>query len=346
MRCEECERIRSVLHADNRILLALPTAFTWRKAADAAGLPAEAPLPEDRSLDLRLDRAAATALATALARALSATELAEGRAVVLPADRPPAVGDLLAAMSLKSFVSTVTGLWLADMIEGDRLVSALQPIVTRDGAVYAHEALLRGRRPDGSLASAGEIFGVAVDTQLLFTVDLAARKSALETVARAKGPDARVFVNFNPSSIYDPAFCLRETVSFIGDLGLSPANIVFEVVESDEIRDSGHLRRILEYYRAAGFRIALDDIGAGFSGLGMLQELRPDVVKIDMGLIRGVDLDPYRQSIIAHVVGIAHDTGAMCVAEGVETEGERAWLTQAGVDLLQGYLIGRPALAA
>jgi EAL domain-containing protein (putative c-di-GMP-specific phosphodiesterase class I) len=344
MRCEECERIRSVLHPENRILVALPTAFTWRKVADVAGRAADLPCPDDRSLDLSLSRVEATAFAATLSGALSATELAESRVLVLPAGRSPAVGDMLGAMSLKSFVATVTGLWLADMIEGDRLVSALQPIVTRDGAVYAHEALLRGRRADGSLASAGEIFGVAIDTHLLFTVDLAARRSALETVARAVGPDARIFVNFNPSSIYDPSFCLRETVSFIEELGLVPANVVFEVVESDEVRDSGHLRRILEYYRAAGFRIALDDIGAGFSGLGMLQALRPDVVKIDMGLIRGIDADVYRQSIIGHVIGIAKDTGALCVAEGVETEAERAWLLGAGVDLLQGYLIGRPAL--
>ena len=107
----------------------------------------------------------------------------------------------------------------------------------------------------------------------------------------------------------------------IEDAGIDPGRVVFEVVESDEVRDTAHLLDILSTYRAAGFRVALDDVGAGYSSLGLLARLRPDFVKLDMGLVRGVDADPYKAQVAGKLVEMARGLGVETVVERVETAG-------------------------
>lgn len=204
--------------------------------------------------------------------------------------------------------------------------------------------MLRAIGPDGALIGAGPLFAAARETDLLFRLDLAARKSALETAARLGPHRGVVFVNFDPASIYDPQYCLKETSAFAHALGLTPEGIVFEVTEGSEVRSLDHLRDILAVYRRARFRVALDDVGAGFSGLNALRALQPDLIKLDTELIRGVDADPFRQAIVRHLIGLGHELGIEVLAEGIESEGERRWLVAAGVDYLQGWLIGRPFL--
>jgi len=347
MHCPECEKIKALVHADNRLLLAPPTSHTRSKLLDiAARRHLRLVETEDPAcLDIRLTRGDMDAFLTDANGSLSQEETDHCRALLLDGDKVPAMSDYMSTRTLRWLIAAVKGQWLVGMLEQDRLFSMLQPICRPDGTAFGYEALLRGREADGDIVSAGSLFSVASETQLLFTLDLSARREAIKAFATRRAPGAKLFVNFNPSSIYDPAYCLRTTHSFVRDMGLTPSDIVFEVTETTEVKDQAHLRGILAFYRQSGFRVALDDIGAGFSGLNMLQELRPDYVKIDMALIRGIDQDHYKQSIVRHLIGIAADTGARIVAEGIETEAERAWVTQAGVDFLQGYLLGRPAAA-
>lgn len=342
MQCVECERIREIVRDRNRVFLSFPTAFTFEKARAGIGVQALSVMggPGPRCLTFEATPDELRAVCAHLGRELSSEERAHSRALVLPADNEPTLGEYLGTLSIGQLVAVVDGLRLVELIEGDRLISALQPIFHADGRQFGHEALLRGRELDGTLIPAGPLFAAAAETELLFTVDLIARRLALESHVRA-GSGA-LFVNFDPQSIYDPTYCLRETEAHVRKLGLEPADVIFEVTESGEVRDRDHLRRILRFYRDAGFRVALDDVGAGFAGLSMLLEVRPDVIKIDMQLIRGVDHDRYRQSVVGHLIGIARDVGALSVAEGIETEAERRWVVDAGVDLLQGYLLGRP----
>lgn len=151
-----------------------------------------------------------------------------------------------------------------------------------------------------------------------------------------------VFINFNPASIYDPTFCLRSTVLAIKNSSLEPDQVVFEVVESTDVPDPAHLLNILAYYREAGLRVALDDLGAGFGSLNMMARLRPDFIKLDMALVRDVDSDPFRATMVRKLLEAAHELGVRTVAEGVETEGEWSWLRDNGADLMQGYLIAAP----
>lgn len=347
MHCPECEKIKALIHAENRLLLSAPTGHTREKLralATRRGLPV-LDTDDPACLDLRIPGSALSSFVTDANGALSQEELEHTRALLLDAGREPGLSDLMATRTLRWLVAAVKGRWLVTMLEQDRLFSMLQPICTPDGGVFGYEALLRGREENGDIVAAGALLSVATETQLLFTVDLVARREAIRAMARRRQTRARLFVNFNPSSVYDPSYCLRTTHSFVQEMGLSPSDIVFEVTETSEVKDQAHLRGILAFYRQAGFRVALDDIGAGFSSLNMLQELRPDYVKIDMALIRDVDSDPYKQSIVRHLVGIARETGAQIVAEGIETQPELDWVRAAGVHLVQGYLLGRPAAA-
>jgi EAL domain-containing protein (putative c-di-GMP-specific phosphodiesterase class I) len=115
------------------------------------------------------------------------------------------------------------------------------------------------------------------------------------------------------------------------------------VVESDAVSDTEHLLNIVKFYRQKGFRIALDDLGAGYGSLNLLTSLKPDFVKFDRELICGVDLDPYKQKVFVKLVEMAHELGIHTLAEGVETEGEYRWLAAQGVEYLQGYFFARPA---
>ncbi|BBK37820.1 hypothetical protein STAQ_28980 [Allostella sp. ATCC 35155] len=344
MRCVESERIREVVHERNRVLLSFPSAFTFEKVLHGCGAQ-NLVIATDvgpRCLSFEATPTELRAICSRLNLELSSEERTHSRALVLPAGDEPTLSEYLATLSIAQLVAVVDGLRLVELIENDRLFSALQPIYRPDRTLYGHEALLRGRELDGTVIPAAPLLAAAAETQLLSAVDMAARRLALETHARA-GAGA-IFVNFDPSGIDDPADCLRDTVACVGELGLRPDDVVFEVTESGAVRDRDHLRGILRYYRDAGFRVALDDVGAGFAGLSMLLEVQPDVIKIDMALIRGIDRDRYRQSVVGHLIGIARDVGALSVAEGIETEAEMDWVVGAGIDLLQGFLLGRPFL--
>lgn len=108
------------------------------------------------------------------------------------------------------------------------------------------------------------------------------------------------------------------------------------------MKDVDHLLGILSFYRRAGFRVALDDLGAGYSSLNLLARLRPDFVKLDMELIRGIDVDPYKAVVVDKLLDLAREVGAISVVEGVETEGEWRWAEAHGADLVQGFLCARP----
>jgi len=118
---------------------------------------------------------------------------------------------------------------------------------------------------------------------------------------------------------------------------------VFEVIESSEIKDTRQLLRILDFYRARGFGVALDDMGAGYSSLNMMTKLRPDYVKLDIELIHHVDRGSYKAQIAGKMLELAQGLGLKTIAEGVETEEEWQWARAHGADYLQGFLFAHPA---
>lgn len=247
------------------------------------------------------------------------------------------------ARTLDRWLSLLDADALLDILEHRRFISWFQPILAADtGAVIGHEALLRGQRQDGSLMFPGEILSTAADNDLLFQVDRQARETALHSAA-AQCLDGQIFINFIPTAIYDPVHCLQSTVGWAKNLGIAPDRIVFEVVETERVDDIEHLKRILDFYRTSGYRVALDDVGSGYASLNLLAQIRPDIIKVDMEIIRHIDTDPGRQTVFRALIGIARELDIQVLAEGIETPGELAHVVAEGADLLQGYLFARPA---
>jgi EAL domain-containing protein (putative c-di-GMP-specific phosphodiesterase class I) len=275
---------------------------------------------------------------------LTPSELDDTRVLLIDGNRGPSPADLMLSESLSRWIDRVRGRYVTSLIDSDRIGFHFQPIVhSRDpGSIFAFECLLRAQSTSGEPISPLDLYRDARRAGLLFPLDRAVRLAAIrEAVSHKLG--GRLFINFNPSSIYDPATCLRSTVAAINEAGLPPGRVTFEIVESEHA-DPALLADIVGYYRSAGFRVALDDLGAGYSSLNLLHALRPDFIKLDRELTSGVDTDPYKSCITAPLIQMASALGIGSVAEGVETEGELDWLRQQGVDYIQGYLIARPGL--
>ena len=218
--------------------------------------------------------------------------------------------------------------------------SVYQPIVSlADRSVVAHEALLRGV-VDGREVGGGDLFFVAEQAGWLHRLDRIGRESAITGAAPWLGDDD-LFINFNPTSIYRPQVCLASTERVVHETEIRPTQLVFEVVESHAIADRGHLVSILDHYRSLGWRVALDDVGAGWSSLSLLAAVRPEVVKLDKALVQELPDDGAR-TVLKAVTDLAHQLGAVVVAEGVETERLADEVTALGADLGQGWLFGRP----
>ncbi|MFB5268855.1 EAL domain-containing protein [Paenibacillus enshidis] len=219
--------------------------------------------------------------------------------------------------------------------------SYMQPIVNLDTRIIGYEFLLRplpGVRPFSPL----ELFEVARKTGLLAYLDNAARISAVETSARWLPRGIKRFINFLPSSIHDLQYCLSRTFDTIDQLALNPEDFVFEVVETERIDDMREIQHIFDEYRSRGMSVALDDLGAGYSTLEVMNRLQPDYVKIDRGIIDGCHKDADKQRQISQIVESAGRFAGQVLAEGIEQWEDFEFCRQAGVSLAQGYLFGKP----
>lgn len=167
---------------------------------------------------------------------------------------------------------------LVSVILEHQFSSHMQPIVDASEQIIGFEFLLRPAE-QGRPFSAYELFEVARDTGLHSFLDRTARVAAIETSAVLLPHGVKRFVNFLPSSIYNPEYCLTHTFETIERLSLDPKDFVFEVVETEQIQHMSILQHIFEVYRSHGMSVALDDVGAGFSTIEVMNRLKPDFVK-------------------------------------------------------------------
>lgn len=214
---------------------------------------------------------------------------------------------------------------------------AYQPIVdlaTR--SVYGHEALVRGPNGEGALSVLSQ-----VTEKNRYRFDQACRVKAIKSAAQL-GIEERISINFLPNAIYKPEVCIRTTLEAARAHSFPLDRIIFEVTEGERVEDGPWLAEILREYKRCGFLTAIDDFGAGYAGLTLLANFQPDLIKIDMELVRNVDQSKSRQAIVVGLVRICRDMGVKVIAEGVETAAERDFLSDAGIRLMQGYLFSRP----
>ena len=218
---------------------------------------------------------------------------------------------------------------------------AYQPIVrlsTR--SVYAYEALVRG--PQGEPASS---VLAQVNDSNRYRFDQACRTKAVEGAARL-GMSEYLSINFLPNAVYRPEVCIQSTFKAARKHDFPIERIIFEVTEGERVDDRPHLVNIFKEYSRFGFRTAIDDFGAGYAGLNLLAEYQPDLIKIDMDLVRNIDTDKPRQAIVAGIAATCTQLNIEILAEGVETRAERDYLARTGIDLMQGYWFAKPAFGA
>lgn len=240
---------------------------------------------------------------------------------------------------------------LRRLLDSDGLSVVHQPIVhIVTGEVFGYEVL--GRAP--GLARAGleplgpsELLDIAVASDLLLELDHAWRRLAIEYVARHHAQDETVFfLNIDTRVVEDLRFAPGFTRRLLDEQRLSPSRFVLELTERDPQLAEARMERLLPHYTAQGFRIALDDVGAGYASLTALVRLRPQLLKLDKSIVTGLTDDPVRENLVAALAEFGRRSGMQVVAEGVERVDDLTALQRAGVQLAQGWLFGLPCEVA
>jgi len=217
---------------------------------------------------------------------------------------------------------------------------AFQPIVDIvSGAPFAYEALVRGPNGEGAASVLSQ-----VSDANRYTFDQQCRVRAISTAAAAGliETGARLSINFLPNAVYSPAACIQLTLKTAKAVAFPTDRLIFEFTENEEMADPAHVANIIATYKKMGFGTALDDFGAGHAGLNLLARFQPDIIKLDMELIRGLDTSLPRRMIVDGVVKMCATLGITVIAEGIETVGELDALRAIGVRYIQGFLLARP----
>lgn len=214
---------------------------------------------------------------------------------------------------------------------------AFQPIIHRTNqAVWGYESLVRGmdNQPAGFILN-------QIDASKIHSFDQVIRTKAIRLADSLRFNEI-LSINFMPNAVYKPENCIRSTLAVCDELGFDKKRIMFEVTEAEKITDHAHLKNIFTEYKKHQFLTAIDDFGAGYSGLNLLAEWQPDIIKLDMNLIREIDANKTKQLIVKSILGVCDGLNIRVIAEGVETHDEYAALADFGIELFQGYYFAKP----
>jgi EAL domain-containing protein (putative c-di-GMP-specific phosphodiesterase class I) len=223
-----------------------------------------------------------------------------------------------------SFYSALDSMWMA-----------FQPILrATDGTVFGYEALLRTEEP--TLIRPYLVVDAAERLNVLPQLGRKVRQLAAAAMSKAP-PDAALFLNLHPLDLAD-----EDLFDELAPLTQLASRVILEVTERAAIEDVDAVERRVSQLRERGFRIAVDDLGAGYAGLSSFALLEPEIVKLDVSLLRDIDQSPVKQKLVASMTALCKDMGFLVVAEGIETAAERDCVVSLGCDLLQGFLFARP----
>jgi EAL domain-containing protein (putative c-di-GMP-specific phosphodiesterase class I) len=230
---------------------------------------------------------------------------------------------------------------LQDVIVRDRLVTAYQPIQRlADRQILGFEALARGARGSG-FETADMLFEAAERHELLIELDRLCRGRALLHSSRLPG-DTKLFINTLPATIRDPQFRGRPLITFLERAKVDPSRIVIEITEKLVIENYGLFREAMAYFTDLGVSFAVDDVGAGYSGLESIASLKPAFLKIDMSLVRDVHASVVNREMVKAIIAMGRGVGATVIAEGIHSEAEANALAAMGIEYGQGYYLARP----
>ncbi len=229
---------------------------------------------------------------------------------------------------------------LKTILEAEAVHPVYQPVVdVLEKRIIGFEALTRVS-PE-AFAGPDQLFKAAYDNDSVWKLERLCRERAIRG-ARGLAEEQLLFLNMEPDSIHDPALRSEATFALLRDADLKPSQVVLEMTEHSAVRDFTSLRQLLSYLQFHGFRLAVDDVGSGYSGLKSIAEIKPDFIKIDMALIRDIHLHPIKQDLTGTITRFSTSSGITLIAEGVETVEELRCLQALGVRYSQGYLFARP----
>lgn len=215
---------------------------------------------------------------------------------------------------------------------------AFQPIVdVRNKSVYAYEALVRG--VDG--AGARSVLQ-HVNNRNRYRFDQSCRVRAVK-LASELGMQEYLSINFMPLAVYRAENCIRTTLEAAKRYGFDTKKLIFEITEQEHMASTEHLQSIIEAYSEMGFQTAMDDFGAGFSRLNLLCYCCPELLKLDMELVRDIDQSPAKRALVKGIMVSMKELDCQVIAEGVETVAEYQALADLGIHYFQGYLFGKPS---
>lgn len=235
--------------------------------------------------------------------------------------------------------------WARTALLEERLFSVYQPILdAASGHVFGYEALIRAHHPhEDEVVGAQQLIHACGRLGLLNALDQCARVTALHDASNLNLDHKKLFMNFLPSSIYEPEVCLRTTMAAAEECGIPLDVLVFEVIETEQINDMAALHKVVDYYRQHGAGIALDDISSGFASLQYLADLVPDYAKIDRNLVWSAAENSASRHTLDSLAGLARKLNVKVIAEGIENVCQMHVCQEAGVEYMQGFLFARPA---
>ena len=232
-----------------------------------------------------------------------------------------------------------------ELIRNRRLTTHFQPIYTTiDGSVFGFESLARQIAP-ASFSDPGALFRAANISGCLNALDKLCLETALGCLAESQilDHDWHLFINICPETFMNPAFPCRIFTDLVRGAGISCERVILEITEESVITNYALFRSSLDSYRQQGFRIAIDDFGVGYAGLKMLSTVEPDFVKIDRHFIADINRSYINAKLVEAVATACGRIGIKVVAEGIEHREELVVVSDMGIDLVQGFLLGRPA---
>jgi len=232
-----------------------------------------------------------------------------------------------------------------DYIINNRQIKAVfQPIISlRDGSVLGHEALSR-ITCESEIKNPDMLFTIAGEYNRLWDLELLCRTTALEAAYKFMIPpyNKKLFINVNPNIMHDETYKKGFTKAFLEQYEITPNNVIFEITERNVITDMTGFKATIDHYRSQDFKIAIDDAGAGYSGLNLISDVNPNYIKLDMKLIRNVDEDSLKYALVKGMVEFSKASNIHLIAEGIETFEELNTLVNLGVQYGQGYFIQKP----
>ncbi len=231
------------------------------------------------------------------------------------------------------------------IIEHKQIKTVFQPIISlKDGKTLGHEALSR-ITCDSDITNTEMLFGVAGECNRLWDLEQLCRYTALQAAYKYMIPpySKMLFLNVNPNILHDLNFKKGFTIDFLKQFHIAPENIIFEITERNVIDDMNGFLSTIDHYRSQDYKIAIDDAGAGYSGLNLISDIHPNFIKLDMKLIRGIDKDKLKYTLVKGMTELSEACNITLIAEGIETREELETLIAIGIQYGQGYYIQRPS---